>query len=214
MKKMSLLITILFATASCVVTDLSDLDALNINTADGLTVTTPLINTSSKDTDTTTNDDSESTSTQQEECEYMFCNDLSDFASFYNIGDQLSFGLEKVTVEGYYNFTDDTWTQWYDEQYGVSYGVKMVRFTYNAPVNGKTLIIESFYNGGMKEFLFTRVLYQGDYSNMKNFLVKINYQERRTSFDAEVKFKDNEFSSYFQNPDEVYFATINYIEQL
>jgi hypothetical protein len=144
----------------------------------------------------------------------MFCNNLSDFAGFYNVGDKLSFGLEKVTVEGYYNFTDDTWINWYNEQYGVSYGVKMIRFIYDAPVNGKTLVVEAFYNGNMKEFLFTRVLYQGDYSNMKNFVVKINYQERRASFDAQDKFSNNDFTAYFDTPDQVYFETINYIESL
>jgi len=230
MKKMSLLITILFATASCVATDLSDLDTLYINFKDGSSIA-PVSNTESvaqttdnslqEQTDNADNslqeqnknDDSES-AVQQQECEYIFCNDLETFSYFFQEGDKVGFGQERATIEGFYDLNDDVWRQWYNEQYGIEQSVRLVRYIYDVPINQKNVVIETFYNKEQGEFLFSRVLYQGDYENMMNFLVVIDYEDRRPDFDPEVHFKDNAVSKYYSNADGVYNAVLNYLREL
>ena len=218
------LILILTAFYSCIATDLSDLDNLYIETGNGLTVYSEETNqTTDNQTngteqsgtnetgDTTANDDSEKATAQRDTCELHFCTELDVLQDFYSVGDVVSFGEEEATFEGFYDLSDNVWMNWYNEQYGIQQYVKMIRYIYNKKLNDKTVVIETFYNKDKGEFLFARVLYQGEYDYMKNFIVKIYYENARPDFDAVAKFTNNDFSKYYENPDQVYYSVADYL---
>ena len=131
---------------------------------------------------------------QQEDCDLLFCGNLKSFKNVLSEGDRVAFGSDLALIEGIYEVNNqNVWQDWYDEQYGIRDVVSMVRYIYDAEKNGKTVVIETFYNKDKGEFLFGRVLYQGNYAqdDMKNFMMKLYYTEARLDFDPEEEFKDN-----------------------
>tara|TARA_B100000212_G_scaffold86354_1_gene62927 strand:- start:2680 stop:3321 length:642 start_codon:yes stop_codon:yes gene_type:complete len=213
MKKMILYITLAVLTSGCFATDLSDLDSLYINTEEGLEVSPgpqpPVVSTTAGQTTV----DSESNS--EESCDLLFCGNLSSLMDMHREGDKVAFGYNMAQIEGFYQLkSEDVWKRWYDEQYGVEKHVFLVRYIYDKKVNGKTLVIETFYNDIDGKFVFGRVLYQGDYDNMKNFLMKIYYENARPDFNSQEKFKDNPNSKYFSNADKLLKTLTGHIESL
>ena len=154
---------------------------------------------------------------QQADCDLLFCGSLSGFKAVLSEGDRVAFGYDLATIEGIYELNNQgVWRDWYDEQYGIRDEVSMIRYIYDAKKNGKTVVIETFYNRNEGEFLFGRVLYQGNYAqdDMKNFMMKLYYTEARLDFDQEEEFKDNSRSFYFDNADVLLKSLTRYIDSL
>ena len=154
---------------------------------------------------------------QQVDCDLLFCGSLSSFKAVLSEGDKVEFGYGLATIEGIYVLTNqDVWSNWYNEYYGIRDEVSMVRYTYDNQVNGKTVVIETFYNQDEGEFLFGRVLFKGDYAqdNMKNFILKRYYSNARPEFDPEKEFLDNSRSFYFDNADILLKSLTRYINSL
>ena len=154
---------------------------------------------------------------QQTDCDLLFCGNLKSFKSVLSEGDRVAFGSDLALIEGIYEVKNqDIWRDWYDEQYGIIDEVSMVRYIYDAEKNGKTVVIETFYNRNKGEFLFGRVLYQGEYAqdNMKNFFLRRYYSNTRTDFNPKKEFKDNSRSFYFDNADVLLKSLTRYIDSL
>ena len=99
----------------------------------------------------------------QKFCDLLFCGNLSSLKEVLSEGDKVAFGINMAQIEGFYELTNtNTWKKWINNQYGVSEHVKMVRYNYDKKVNGRTVVIETFYNYNRGEFLFGRVLYEGE----------------------------------------------------
>lgn len=151
----------------------------------------------------------------QQDCNLLFCGNLKTLQEVHSTGDRIAFGINMAQIEGFYQLkSEDDWKRWYDEQYGVKKHLFLVRYIYDKKVNGKTLVIETFYNDIDGKFVFGRVLYQGDYSNMKNFLMKLQYENARPDFNAQEKFKDNSNSKYFSNADSLLKTLTGHIKSL
>ena len=154
---------------------------------------------------------------QQEDCDLLFCGSLSGFKAVLSEGDRVAFGHDLATIEGIYELNNqNVWRDWYDEQYGIRDDVSMIRYIYDAKKNGKTVVIETFYNRDEGEFLLGRVLYEGNYAqdDMKNFMMKLYYTEARADFDPEEEFKDNSRSFFFDNADILLKSLTRYIDSL
>ena len=152
---------------------------------------------------------------QHSDCDLLFCGNLSSLMDMHREGDKVAFGYNMAKIEGFYQLkSEDDWRRWYDKQYGVEKHLFLVRYIYDKKVNGKTLVIETFYNDIDGRFVFGRVLYQGDYSNMKNFLMKLQYENARPDFNAQEKFKDNSNSKYFSNADSLLKTLTGHIKSL
>ena len=152
---------------------------------------------------------------QHRDCDLLFCGSLSSLIDMHREGDKVAFGFNMAQIEGFYQLkSEDYWKRWYDEQYGIEEHLFLVRYIYDKKVNGKTLVIETFYNDIDGKFVFGRVLFEGDYSNMKNFLMKLHHENTRPDFDPQEKFKDNSNSKYFSNADKLLKTLTGYIESL
>lgn len=218
MKKILLLFSFITVTASCVATDLSDLDSLFINVyADKqLTFSTSeesqgTVTQSDTVTQSGTNqgqiDDSESAQAE-DDCELMLCNTVNEFQEFYSEGDLFDFGMYQARLKSYHDFEDEEWTEWFDEQFGIRRSVKMARFEYLEQVEGKDVDIEMFYNSLEGDFVMGRIIFEKDYNDMRNNIVKKFYEEAREDFNPEIKYSDNTFSNYFDNADGVYYNIV------
>lgn len=134
-----------------------------------------------------------------------------------SVGNTVEFGYDFAKIEGFYYLDNqEVWRSWYNEQYGIVDEVSLVRYIVDGKKNGKTLVIETFYNRDEGEFLFARVLYQGEYAqdDMQNFILKIEYTNARNDFDPEKAFWDNHRSTYFSNADNLLKTLTNYISEL
>ena len=152
---------------------------------------------------------------QHSDCDLLFCGNLSSLIDMHREGDKVAFGYNMAQIEGFYQLkSEDDWKRWYDEQYGVKKHLFLVRYIYDKKVNGKTLVIETFYNDIDGKFVFGRVLYQGNYDKMMNFIMKIYYPNTRLGFNPEEKFTDNSNSKYFDNADVLLKTLTGYIESL
>ena len=152
---------------------------------------------------------------QQKNCDLLFCGNFKSLQEVHSPGDRIAFGINMAQIEGFYELTNtNAWKNWTDVQYGVREHVKLVRYIYDKTINGKTLVIETFYNHNRGEFLFGRVLYQGNYNNMMNFIMKKYYQNTRTDFSPEEKFTDNSNNKYFDNADVLLKSLTGYIESM
>ena len=152
---------------------------------------------------------------QNSDCDLLFCGNLSSVMDMHREGDKVAFGYNMAKIEGFYQLkSEDAWKRWYNEQYGVEKHLFLVRYIYDKKVNGKTLVIETFYNDIDGKFIFCRVLYQGDYSNMKNFLMKLHYENARPDFNGQKRFKDNSNSKYFSNADSLLKTLTGHIKSL
>ena len=152
---------------------------------------------------------------QKVDCDLLFCGNLSSLKEVLSEGDKVAFGINMAQIEGFYELTNtNTWKKWINNQYGVSEHVKMVRYNYDKKVNGRTVVIETFYNYNRGEFLFGRVLYEGEHDKMMNFILKIHYQNSRPYFNARAQFSDTANSKYFSNADTLLKSLTGYIETL
>ena len=152
---------------------------------------------------------------QQQDCHLLFCGNFKTLREVHSPGDRIAFGINMAQIEDFYELKNSNiWMTWTDEQYGVRKHVKLVRYIYDKNINGKTLVIETFYNHDSGEFLFGRVLYKGNYNKMMNFIMKKYYQNARTDFDPEKKFADNSNSKYFDSEDLLLKTLTGYIESL
>ncbi len=152
---------------------------------------------------------------QKVDCDLLFCGNLSSLKEVLSEGDKVAFGINMAQIEGFYELTNtNTWKKWINNQYGVSEHVKMVRYNYDKKVNGRTVVIETFYNYNRGEFLFGRVLYEGEYDKMMNFILKIHYQNSRPDFNARAQFSNTANSKYFSNADTLLKSLTGYIETL
>ena len=152
---------------------------------------------------------------QQQGCDLFFCGNLKSVKSVLSEGDKISFGVMMATLEGFIEpINQNIWEKWYNKQYGIKEQVQMVRYLYDKPVNDNTLVIETIYNKVHGEFLFGRVLYQGDYENVMNFILKRYYNNTRIDFDSKSEFVNNSDTKYYVNADVLLKSLTRYIESL
>ena len=150
---------------------------------------------------------------QQQGCDLFFCGNLKSVKSVLSEGDKISFGVTMATLEGFIEpKNQNIWEKWYYKQYGIKEQAQMARYVYDKPVNDNTLVIETIYNKVHGEFLFGRVLYQGEYENLMNFILKRYYNNTRIDFDS--KSENNPNSRYFDNADVLLKSLTRYIESL
>lgn len=152
---------------------------------------------------------------QQQSCDLFLCANLKSVKEVLSEGDRISFGLTLATLEGFIEPINQTiWEKWYNKQYGIKEQVQMVRYIYDKPVNNKTLVIETIYNKDHGEFLFVRVLYQREYENVMNFILKRYYNNTRIDFDSKSEFVNNSDTKYYVNADVLLKSLTRYIESL
>ena len=152
---------------------------------------------------------------QEQGCDLFFCGNLKSVKEVLSEGDRISFGLRMASLEGFIEpVNQNVWEKWYNKQYGIKEQVQMVRYLYNEPVNSKTLVIETIYNKDNGEFLFGRVLYQREYENIMNFILKRYYNNTRIDFDSKSEFVNNSNTKYYDNADVLLKSLTRYIESL
>ena len=152
---------------------------------------------------------------QQQGCDLFFCGNLKSVKSVLSEGDRISFGVTMATLEGFIEpINQNIWEKWYNKQYGIKEQVQMVRYVYDKPVNDNTLVIETIYNKVHGEFLFGRVLYQMEYENVMNFILKRYYNNTRIDFDSKSEFVNNSNTKYYDNADVLLKSLTRYIESL